>query len=316
MNFYLIPGDNEAPITHVAISADSGRALCGTSAGSLLCYALDGNPPEELARPRPARRIAGLAFAGRGREAIALAGTGRDSGDILKVHPSGGVELLYADAPFEFGGFAMSAGGDFGLISAGGQLLKYFSEQRSYLPVETPEGLLLGGIAFGGADGRAAVAGACQAGGFVARYEPRPETGRLALVDGMVLPALTAVAWEPKGTAFLAGGRPRQDDVPEAGALAWVADGKAPETLPGPRAAVVHGIAFHPSEPWALLATGPAVPTETGARLYRFDARTRALESLYEGPPGAGAFLAVAFSPDSARALVGTEWGQLLEVSC
>ncbi|MBI3893083.1 MAG: hypothetical protein HY303_16315 [Candidatus Wallbacteria bacterium] len=307
MNFYLIPGDNEAPLARLAISGDGSSALAGTGAGTILRYEMDGNPPEELARPRPAQAIAGLAFAGAGLEALALAMTSPTAGDILRIHETGGVELLYADAPFRFGGLAMSADGSFGLMSGGGQLLRYFPEQRSYLPVETPADLLLAGIAFAGETAEAIVVGGGQSGGFVAAYEPRPETGRLRLLPSPALPALETVASDAAGRGFLAGGQP--------GTLAWIAKGEPVRTVPGPPHCTVHGIAFHPAESWALVATGPAAGAEKGAQLFRFDGKSLNLSPLYEGPPGAGAFLSVGFHPNGARALVGTEWGQLLEIA-
>ncbi|MBI4872955.1 MAG: hypothetical protein HY814_15485 [Candidatus Riflebacteria bacterium] len=307
MNFYLIPGDNEEPISCLATSPDGSHCLAGTSQGSLFRYDLDLSPLEPLALPRRYSALGGLAFTGTTGQALALARNADGSGDILLVHPEGGVELLYADAPHPLSGLVLSVDGSMGLMCAGGVLLRYYPEEKSYLPVDTPEEILLMGAAFLGSGTAGLVVGGSRMGGFVGRFEPTGEGGKVSLLSVPPLPELRCVASNAAGQLALAGGRD--------GALASVDSALTVRPRSGLSARGVHAATFHPTQPWALLACGPQPGSYHGAELIRYEPASEQLAAVYEGPPGAGDFTTVAFVPSGTRAVAGTGWGQLVELS-
>ena len=310
MEFHLLPGDNKEPITQLAVSADGTACFAGSSAGGFFKYSFDAGGLKRLETPRRYTSVVGLSFVGETSDAIGVALTAPANADVVRIFGAGLVELLYTDAPHPFQGMAMCPVADYGLMGSGEELLKWFIKERSYLPVDVSDVVQIRAVTFKGRSQEGLVVGHKDRVGFVARYEPKPETGRLASLatTALPLPRLATVASNASGTLFLAGG--------ETGGLVEV-DGGSYKTrfVPGPVGVVVHGSAFHPNDGWALIATGPRNRPRKDAALYRYEPGLSALTELYEGPSGAGAFLCVVMLPQGDRALVGTESGQLLQVA-
>lgn len=308
MEFDLISGDNQEPITHLAVSADGAVCFAGSATGGFFKYGIDGGGLKRLETPRRYTSIAGLSFVGDAGDAIGVALTAPANADVVRIFGAGLIELLYMDAPHPFQGMAMCPVADYGLMGSGEELLKWFIKERSYLPVDVSSVVQIRAVTFKGQSQEGLVVGHKERAGFVARYEPKPETGRLVPLATPVLPPLAAVAGNAAGTLFLAGGEP--------GGLLEVDGSYGTRVVPGPDGVSVHGIAFHPKSGWAMIATGPRKEPKKGAALYRYEPGSATLSRIYEGPPGAGAFLCVVMSPQGDRALVGTASGQLLQVRC
>lgn len=281
--------------------------FAGSSRGSLFKYNLDGSDLKKLGTQRSYTSITGISFVGDTGDAIVMALTAPANADVVRVFGAGLVELLYTDAPHPFWGMAMCPVSNYGLMCSGEELLKWFVPEKSYLPVDVPTEKQFRAVAFKGRSQQGLVVGHKDQAGFVARYEPKPDAGKLVALATTALPPLAAVASNVAGTLFLAGGEP--------GGLLEVDGNYETRVVPGPAAALVHGIAFHPKDGWAMIATGPAKQPKKGAALYRYESDSSALNPIYEGPPGAGAFLCVAMLPSGDCALVGTESGQMLQVS-
>lgn len=307
MEFHLIPGDNQEPITHLAVSADGAACFAGGSAGGFLKYSFDGGGLKRLETPRRYTSVVGLSFVGETGDAIGVALTAPANADVVRIFGAGLVDLLYTDAPHPFQGMAMCPVADYGLMGSGEELLKWFIKERSYLPVDVSDVGQIRAVTFKGRSQDGVVVGHKNRAGFAARYEPRPETGKLLSLTTTALPPLAAVASNVGGTLFLAGGEP--------GGLLEVDGSYGTRVVPGPDGVTVHGIAFHPKAGWALIATGPGKQPKKGAALYRYEPGSTTLSRIYEGPPGAGAFLCVVMLPAGDRALVGTASGQLLQVA-
>jgi hypothetical protein len=268
---------------------------------------MDCTSLEPVALPRRYEAIEAVAFSGAGLEAVVAARVKAGTADLLRVLAAGTVELVYRDAPHPISALAMSRDGSRGLLCAGGQMLRYYPAQLSYLPVETPEAVLLQAAAFRGDSLEGLAAGGSRTGGFLARYEPKPDAGRLAPLPTPACAELLAVAWAPGGTAALAGDR-------EGGLLA-VDAAFAVRRLEPLAGRAVRGLSFHPSGDWALAACGAAPGSSKGAQLTRIELPSGRATTAYEGPPGAGAFTAVAVTPDGLGAVAATEWGQLVAVA-
>lgn len=307
MDFHPIPGDAREPIVHLAVSADGTTCFAGSSSGSLFKYGLDGSSPRKLESPRHYTSVAGISFIGSTGDAMAAALLAPATGDVVRLYAAGSVELLYGDAPHLFRGVTMCPVADYGLLGSGEELLKWFIREKSYLPVDIPTGIQVRAVAFKGRSQDGVVVGLKDQTGFAGRYEPKPDCGRVVALATTALPTLECVACNAAGTLFLAGGLP--------GGLLEIGDNYETRVLPGPENAVVHGVAFHPKAGWAMLATGPAKGSGKSAVLYRYEPGAGLLTALHEGRPGAGAFTCVVFLPQGDRALVGTEWGELLEVT-
>ncbi len=307
MRFFLITGDNDDPLTCLAISPDGSRCLAGSAGGRLFRYEMDCTSLEPMALPRRYEAIEAIGFSGAGPEAVMAARVAAGKADLLRILAAGTTQLVYPDAPHPLSALALSRDGSRGLLCAGGQMLRYYPDQTSYLPVETPEGVLLRAIAFRGDSLEALATGGSRTGGFLARYEPRPDAGRLVPLPAPPCGELVSAAWAPTGGAGLAGG---QDGTLLALDAAFAVRQLEPMT-----GRAVHGLAFHPSGGWALAACGAAPGSSKGAQLARIELPSGRVTSVYEGPPGAGAFTAVAVTPDGQGAVAATEWGQLVAVA-
>ncbi len=306
MNYYLVPGDSEEPVTQIAVSSDGTRCLVGSKPGVLSVYELEGSPPEPIESPGSWASIAGVSFIGSGNEALAVANREGGDSEVIRISESGATAVLLSEEAGRFNGLALGADGLGGWISGGDRILRFSIAEGACRPIQVPDGTGWDAVACSAMESETLAVGYRDNQGCIARLTSQEGGDGFTLLQVPVLPALRTAAMDHNSRRALAGGG--------AGVLALV-EGENVRTMDLPVPCNVHGIAFHPSQGWALIATGPDGPSERGADLFRLDPESSTLESVYCAPPGAGALTCLAMLPDGEKALVGTEWGQLIEFS-